>query len=133
LWHLVGSPSHRNLSEARKSVLARHHETIKRAFPPQQEQQEPPPAPAPVVISHDERIHQSRRDRRLARYQEARQLYEQGWSFASMARMLGMNPQDRGEIRPRRAVSRFTASWRSAAQADTVSPVSAQAVGGGRA
>jgi transposase len=44
-----------------------------------------------VVISHAERIHQSRRDRRLARYQEARKLYEQGWSFASIARMLGMN------------------------------------------
>ena len=92
-----------------------------------------PPAPAPVVISHAERIRQSRRDRRLARYQEVRQLYEQGWSFASIARMLGMNRQDRGEIRPGRAVSRSAASWRSAAQAHAVSAVPAEAVGGGRA
>jgi transposase len=85
-WHLL-----RNLSEALKKVLARHHDSLKRAFTPQQEQPDPPPAPAPVIISHAERIHQSRRDRRLARYQEVRQLYEQGWSFASLARMLGMN------------------------------------------
>ena len=85
-WHIL-----RNLSEALKKVLARHHETIKRAFTPKPEQQDPSPAPAPVVISHDERIRQSRRDRRLARYQEVRQLYGQGWSFASIARMLGMN------------------------------------------
>lgn len=85
-WHLL-----RNLSEALKKVLARHHDSLKRAFTPQQEQQAPHPAPAPVVIAHAERIRQSRRDRRLARYQEVRQLYEQGWSFASIARMLGMN------------------------------------------
>jgi transposase len=85
-WHIL-----RNLSEALKKVLARHHETIKRAFTPQQEQNAQQAAPAPVVISHAERIRQSRRDRRLARYQEVRKLYEQGWSFASIARMLGMN------------------------------------------
>lgn len=45
-WHIL-----RDLSEARKSVLARHHETIKRAFTPQQELQEQQPAPAPIVIS----------------------------------------------------------------------------------
>jgi transposase len=85
-WHIL-----RNLSEALKKVLARHHETIKRAFTPQQEQESAPASPAPAVISHDERIRQSRRDRRLARYQEVRKLHEQGWSFASIARMLGMN------------------------------------------
>lgn len=85
-WHLL-----RNLSEARKSVLARHHDSLKRAFTPPQEHHEPQPAPAPVVISHAERIRQARRDQRLARYQEVRKLYEQGWSFASIARMLGMN------------------------------------------
>jgi hypothetical protein len=74
-----------------KKVLARHHDTIKRAFTPQPKQQEQQAAPASAVISHAERIHQSRRDRRLARYQEVRKLYEQGWSFASIARMLGMN------------------------------------------
>ncbi len=94
-WHLL-----RNLSEALKKALARHRDTIKRAFTLQQEQQAPHPAPAPVVISHAERIHQARRDRRFARYQEVRKLYEQGWSFASIARMLGMNRQDRGQIRP---------------------------------
>jgi hypothetical protein len=85
-WHIL-----RNLSEALKKVLARHHETLKRAFTPQQEQEPAPAVPAPAVISHDERIRQSRRDRRLARYQEVRKLHEQGWSFASIARMLGMN------------------------------------------
>jgi transposase len=85
-WHIL-----RNLSEALKKVLARHHETIKRAFTPQQEQQAQQAAPPPAVISHAERIHQARRDRRLARYQEVRKLHEQGWSFASIARMLGMN------------------------------------------
>jgi transposase len=88
-WHIL-----RNLSEALKKVLARHHDTIKRAFTPQQEQEEQehtPAVPAPVVISHAERIHQSRRDRRFARYQEVRKLHKQGWSFASIARMLGMN------------------------------------------
>jgi hypothetical protein len=53
--------------------LERHHDTIKRAFTPQQ-QKEQQPAPVPVVISHAERIHQSRRDRRQARYQEVRKL-----------------------------------------------------------
>ncbi len=85
-WHIL-----RNLSEALKKVLARHHDSLKRAFTPQPEQQEPQAAPAPAAISQAERIHQSRRDRRLARYQEVRQLYEQGWSYASIARMLGMN------------------------------------------
>ncbi len=85
-WHIL-----RNLSEALKKVLARHHETIKHAFTPQQEQESAPAVPAPAVISHDERIRQSRRDRRLARYQEVRKLHAQGWSFASIARMLGMN------------------------------------------
>jgi transposase len=126
-WHIL-----RNLSEARKSVLARHHETIKRAFTPKPEQQEPPPAPTPVVISHAERIHQSRRDRRLARYQEVRQSSEQGWSFASIARMLGMNPQDRGQVCPGRAVSRGPSSWGSSAQADALSLLSAKPVAGGR-
>ncbi len=64
-WHLL-----RHLGAALEKVLARHHDTIKRAFSRQQEEQEQehtPVAPAPVVISHAERIHQSRRDRRLAR------------------------------------------------------------------
>ena len=85
-WHILG-----NLGAALEKVLARHHDTIKRAFSRQQEQEHTPVAPAPVVISHAERIHQSRRDRRLARYQEVHKLHGQGWSFASIARMLGMN------------------------------------------
>lgn len=85
-WHILG-----NLGAARDQVLARHHDTIKRAFSRQQEQEHTPVAPAPVVISHAERIHQSCRDRRLARYQEVHKLHGQGWSFASIARMLGMN------------------------------------------
>lgn len=88
-WHLL-----RNLGAALEKVLARHHDTIKRAFSRQEERQEQehtPVVPAPVVISHTERIHQSRRDRRLARYQEVRKLHAQGWSFASIARMLGMH------------------------------------------
>ena len=88
-WHLL-----RNVGTALEKVLARHHDTIKHAFGRQQEQHEQehtPVPPTPVVISHAERIHQSRRDRRLARYQEVRKLSEQGWSFASIARMLGMN------------------------------------------
>lgn len=88
-WHLL-----RNVGAALETVLARHHDTIKRAFSRQQEehkQEHTPVAPTPVVISHAERIHQSRRDRRFARYQEVRKLSEQGWSFASIARMLDMN------------------------------------------
>jgi len=64
-WHLL-----RNLGAALEKGLARHHDTIKRAFSRQEEQQEPEhtsAVPAPVIISHAERIHQSRRDRRLAR------------------------------------------------------------------
>lgn len=81
------------MGAALEKVLARHHDTIKRAFTGQQKQQAPQSAPAlsPVVISHAQRIHQSRRDRRIARYQEARTLHAQGWSFASIARKLGMN------------------------------------------
>ncbi len=88
-WHLL-----RNLGAALEKVLARHHDTIKRSFHAQEEQREQhnvPVSPEPVVISHAERIHQSRRERRFARYQEVRQLHEQGWSFASIARMLSMN------------------------------------------
>src|SRR6266702_2327532 len=88
-WHLL-----RNLGAALEKVLARHHDSIKRAFSRQEEQPEPeytPAVPAPVVISHAERIHQSRRDRRLARYQEVHKLHAQGWSFASIAHMLGMH------------------------------------------
>jgi transposase len=85
-WHLL-----RNVGTALEKVLARHHDTIKRAFSRQHEQENTPVAPTPVVISHAERIHQSRRDRRFARYQEVRKLSEQGWRFASIARMLGMN------------------------------------------
>ncbi len=85
-WHLL-----RNVGAALEKVLARHHDTIKRAFSRQQEPEHTPAVPAPVVISHAERIHQSRRDRRLARYQEVHKLHAQGWSFASIARMLGMH------------------------------------------
>jgi len=88
-WHLL-----RNVGAALEKVLARHHDTIKHAFSGQEQQQEQentPAVPAPVVISHAERIHLSRSDRRFARYQEVCKLHEQGWSFASIARMLGMN------------------------------------------
>jgi Transposase len=71
-WHLL-----RNVGAALEKVLARHHDTIKRAFSRQHErheQEHTPVAATPVVISHAERIHQSRRDRCFARYQEVRKL-----------------------------------------------------------
>src|SRR5437660_12776217 len=55
-WHLL-----RNVGAALEKVLARHHDTIKRAFSRQEEQHEQehtPVAPTAVVISHAERIHQ---------------------------------------------------------------------------
>ena len=126
-WHLL-----RNVGTALEKVLARHHDTIKHAFGRQQQQHEQehtPVPPTPVVISHAERIHQSRRDRRLARYQEVRKLSEQGWSFASIARMLGMNKKTVAKFVQAEQFPAGSSSRGSSSQAHALSLLPAAASG----
>jgi transposase len=44
-----------------------------------------------AVRSQAEQVQQARRERRLATFARVHELYAQGWSFASIARLLGMN------------------------------------------
>lgn len=90
-WHLL-----HNLSEALEKVLARHHADLKRQFLPGDEQQ--------VIAALDqeafthararsqaEQQRQARREQRLATFTRVQELSAQGWSGASIARMLGIH------------------------------------------
>jgi hypothetical protein len=88
-----------NLGEALEKVLVRHHADLKRVFKTEGELVE---QKTPVLSlekrthearrpSQAEQVQQARRERRLATFTQVHELSAQGWSFASIARQLGMN------------------------------------------
>lgn len=91
-WHLL-----HNLGEALEEVLARHHADLKRAFSPEEEHQQVITALDQEVLAHvmahsqAEQLRQSRQEQRLAISMRVQELSAQGWSGASIARMLGIH------------------------------------------
>ena len=93
LWYLVGSPSHKNLRADLEGFLARHL-AVKHQVKTQEVLDEPAPAWNDAGSSRRspkvEQIQQSRREERLARYQQVIALRKQGMSQAALARRVGM-------------------------------------------
>jgi len=90
-WHII-----HNLGEALEKVLARHHADLKRASTPEEEPQviaalDQQALTHVMARSQAEQLQQARRERRLATYRRVRELSAQGWSGASIARMLGIH------------------------------------------
>lgn len=90
-WHLL-----HNLGEALEKVLARHHANLKHAFTREEEDQLPPPSePQSLsrtrVLSQAEQARMARQERRRALFTQVQELSAQGWSGASIARMLGIH------------------------------------------
>ena len=90
-WHII-----HNVGEALEKVLARHHVDVKRAFASEEEQQviatlDQQAKDHIMVRSQTEQLRQARRERRFATYRRVRELSVQGWSGASIARMLGIH------------------------------------------
>jgi transposase len=91
-WHSI-----HNLGEALEKVLARHHTDLKRVSTPSEEERQvlaalDQQALARVLArSQTERLRQARRERRLATFTRVQELSSQGWSGASIARMLGIH------------------------------------------
>jgi transposase len=97
-WHILHT-----LGEALEKVLARHHTDLKRASTPAEEEQQviaalDQQALAPVLArSQVEQLRQARRERRLATFTRVHELSAQGWSGASIARMLGIPTKTAGK------------------------------------
>jgi hypothetical protein len=90
-WHLL-----HNLGEELEKVLARHHADLKRAFAGELEHPsvgpvEPEALARAASLSQTEQLRQARRERRLATFTRVQALSAQGWSGASIARMLGIH------------------------------------------
>jgi len=90
-WHVI-----HNLGEALEKVLARHHADLKRALTPEEEHQvttvlDQQALAHLTVRSQAEQLRQARRERRLATFTRVHELSAQGWSGASIARMLGIH------------------------------------------
>ena len=91
-WHII-----HNLGEALEKVLARHPTDLKRASPPSEEEHQVIAALDQQALAHvmarsqAERLRQARRERRLATFTRVGELSAQGWSGASIARMLGIH------------------------------------------
>jgi transposase len=91
-WHII-----HNLGEALEKVLARHHTDLKRASTPSEEEHQVIAALDRQALAHVmarsqvEQLRQARRERRLATFTRVRELSAQGWSGASIARMLGIH------------------------------------------
>jgi len=91
-WHIL-----HNLGEALEKVLARHHADLKRALTSPEEESQVIAALDQQALAHlmaraqSEQHQQARRERRLATYMRVQELSAQGWSGASIARMLGIH------------------------------------------
>ena len=90
-WHLI-----HNLGEALEKVLARHHADLKRAFTREEEHQSSQPLESEyfaqsVALFHAEQVRIARQERRRALFTQVHELSAQGWSGASIARMLGIH------------------------------------------
>jgi transposase len=90
-WHII-----HNLGEALEKVLARHHADLKRVFTPEEEQHviaalEQQAHVRSLARSQTEQQRQARQERRLATFMRVQELSAQGWSGASIARMLGIH------------------------------------------
>jgi transposase len=91
-WHLL-----HNLGEALEKVLAGHHADLKRALTsPEVESQVIAAVDQQALVhvmarAHSEQLRQARRERRLATFMRVQELSAQGWSGASIARMLGIH------------------------------------------
>ncbi len=91
-WHIL-----HNLSEALEKVLARHHADLKRALTSPEEESQVIAAVDQQALAHvmaraqSEQLRQARRERRLATFTRVQELSAQGWSGASIARMLGIH------------------------------------------
>jgi transposase len=90
-WHII-----HNLCEALEKVLARHHADLKRALSPEEEQQvttalDQQALAHAMARSQLDKLRQARRERRLATFTHVQELSAQGWSGASIARMLGIH------------------------------------------
>jgi hypothetical protein len=90
-WHVIN-----NLGEALEKVLARHHADLKRALTPEEERQVTAVLDQQTLAhitarSQAEQLRQARRERRLATFTRVQELSAQGWSGASIARMLGIH------------------------------------------
>lgn len=90
-WHVL-----RNLAEVLEKVLARHHANLNQAFTPEEKQQViatlDQEALAHIMArSQAEQQRQARQERRRATFTRVQELSAQGWSGASIARMLGIH------------------------------------------
>jgi transposase len=90
-WHLL-----HNLGEALEKVLTRHHTELKRAFTQEAADQltllaEPQSHTRTRTVSQAEQARMARQERRRALFTQVQELSAQGWSGASIARMLGIH------------------------------------------
>jgi len=91
-WHLL-----RNLGEALEKVLTKHHADLKQAFTPPEEEDQVTAAlnqqalTRLKALSQAEQLQQARREQREAVFMRVQELSAQGWSGASIARMLGIH------------------------------------------
>ena len=90
-WHLL-----KNLGEALLKVLEGHTRALKQISIADPQSEIPPnaslsvPIP-PLTTSQKTEGHQQRRARRVARYEEARQLHRQGMSLKAIAAQMGLD------------------------------------------
>jgi transposase len=92
-WHII-----HNMGEALEKVLARHHADLKRVMAPvpEEEQQiiaalDQKALARTLARSQTEKQWQARQERRRATFMRVQDLSAQGWSGASIARMLGIH------------------------------------------
>ena len=90
-WHII-----HNLGEALEKVLARHHADLKRMVSPEEGPQviaalDQQALAHAMVRSQAEQLRQARREHRLATFTRVQEWSAQGWSGASIARMLGIH------------------------------------------
>lgn len=92
-WHII-----KNMGDVLEKVLARHHADVKRVMAPaaEEEQQviaavEQQALARTLSRSQKEQQRQARQERRRDTFMRVQELAAQGWSGASIARMLGIH------------------------------------------